>query len=69
MCIRFTWLSEKNVSFNLKQTFLNRFGEANDVLSNGQNQPSKKCMAFSNTELMTLSGNILNIIMGVEVFH
>lgn len=69
MCIRFTWPSEKNVSFNLKQAFLNRFREANDVLSNWQNQPSKKCMVFSNPEPMTLSANVLDVIMGVEVFH
>lgn len=69
MCVRFTWPSEKNASFNLKQAFLNRFGEANDVLSNWQNQPSEKCMVFSNSELVTLPANILDVIMGVEVFH
>lgn len=69
MCVRFTWPSENNASFNLEQAFLNNFGEANDVLSNWQNQPSKKCMVFSNTELMTLPANILNVLMGVEVFH
>lgn len=53
----------------MEQAFLNNFGEANDVLSNWQNQPSKKCMVFSNAELMTLPANILNVIMGVEVFH
>lgn len=64
--VRFTWPWENNVSFHLKQAFLNRFGEANYVLSNWQNQPSKKCMVFSNPECMTLPANILNVIMWVR---
>lgn len=64
--IWFTWPWEEKVSFHLKQAFLNRFGEANYVLSNWQNQPSKKCMVFSNPECMTLPANILNVIMWVR---